>query len=102
MIAQAHETILGPEVGRIQVWLGTEGDGAVLMSCIAHQVALHEAKAVESLGKHSLLSMKGEIPIEAQRNLALAEQYRNALIVLQKFSKEQSEFIKTNLPVSHV
>ena len=102
MISSQHEIILGPEVVRIQSWLGIEGDGAVLMTCIAHQVALHESKAIEELSKRTLLSMKGETPIECQRNLALAEQYRNALVVLQEFSREQSKFIKTNLPISLV
>ena len=102
MISPEIKPILGPTVERVQTWIAVSEDGKTLLDAIAHQVALHEAQAVTELTKHPLSRVKVEMPLEAQRNLALAETYRNALEVLQKFSREQSLFITTNLPISHV
>lgn len=103
MISFEEKPVLGPVVPEIQNWLGAGAAGETLLLCIAHQVAIHEAKALMSLANTTQASrQKDGIPLDAQRNLALAEKYRNALEVLQDFAKDQSKFVETNLPISHV
>lgn len=102
MISHKIEPVYGPVVEQTQNWLAASEGGKALMACMAHHVALREALAITEIASHPMALIKGEIPLGAKSNLALAEKYRHALEVLELFIKDKDQFITTNLPISHV
>lgn len=101
MIAHKIEPVYGPVVEQTQNWLAASEGGKTLLLCIAHHVAMHEGNAITEISSHPMAMIKGEIPVAAKSNLALAEKYRHALEVLELFIKDKDQFITTNLPISH-